>query len=46
MTPPLLESYVAGRWYAAPDDGTPLAHPVTGETVARVAGAVCVLFYD
>ena len=23
MTAPLLESYVAGRWYAAPDDGTP-----------------------
>lgn len=37
MTPPLLESYVAGRWYAAPDDGTPLADAVTGETVARVS---------
>jgi oxepin-CoA hydrolase/3-oxo-5,6-dehydrosuberyl-CoA semialdehyde dehydrogenase len=30
---PLLESYVAGRWYAAPDDGTPIADAVTGETV-------------
>ena len=37
MTAPLLESYVAGRWYAAPDDGTPIADAVTGETVARVS---------
>src|SRR3569833_2375642 len=37
MTAPLLESYAAGRWYAAPDDGTPLADAVTGETVARIS---------
>jgi oxepin-CoA hydrolase/3-oxo-5,6-dehydrosuberyl-CoA semialdehyde dehydrogenase len=37
MTAPLLESYAAGRWYAAPDEGTPLADAVTGETVARVS---------
>ena len=36
-TAPLLESYVAGRWYAAPDDGTPIADAVTGETVARIS---------
>src|SRR3954465_2194719 len=36
MTAPLLESYVAGRWYSAPDEGTPLADAVTGETVARI----------
>ena len=34
---PLLESYVAGRWYAAPDDGSPIADAVTGETVVRVS---------
>src|SRR3954468_17726202 len=33
----LLESYVAGRWYAAPDAGTPIADAVTGETVARIS---------
>ncbi|MGY1620799.1 phenylacetic acid degradation bifunctional protein PaaZ [Geodermatophilus sp. SYSU D00965] len=37
MTAPLLESYVAGRWYAAPDEGTPIADAVTGETVVRVS---------
>ncbi|SNS41449.1 oxepin-CoA hydrolase / 3-oxo-5,6-dehydrosuberyl-CoA semialdehyde dehydrogenase [Geodermatophilus pulveris] len=37
MTAPLLESYAAGRWYAAPDEGTPIADAVTGETVARVS---------
>ena len=37
MTAPLLESYVAGRWYAAPDDGTPIADAVTGETVTRIS---------
>src|SRR3954464_9822816 len=37
MTAPLLESYVAGRWYSAPDEGTPLADAVTGETVARIS---------
>ncbi len=33
----LLESYVAGSWYAAPDEGTPLADAVTGEEVARIS---------
>jgi oxepin-CoA hydrolase / 3-oxo-5,6-dehydrosuberyl-CoA semialdehyde dehydrogenase len=37
MTAALLESYAAGRWYAAPDDGTPIADAVTGETVARIS---------
>jgi oxepin-CoA hydrolase / 3-oxo-5,6-dehydrosuberyl-CoA semialdehyde dehydrogenase len=37
MTVPMLESFVAGRWYAAPDDGTPIADAVTGETVARIS---------
>lgn len=37
MTAPLLESFAAGRWYAAPDDGVPLADAVTGETVARIS---------
>src|SRR3954469_5962005 len=37
MTAPMLESYVAGRWFAAADDGTPVADAVTGETVARVS---------
>ncbi|WP_222270115.1 phenylacetic acid degradation bifunctional protein PaaZ [Modestobacter marinus] len=36
-TAPLLESYVAGRWYGAPDDGIPIADAVTGETVVRVS---------
>ncbi len=34
---PLMESYVAGRWYVAPDDGTPIADAVTGETVVRIS---------
>jgi oxepin-CoA hydrolase/3-oxo-5,6-dehydrosuberyl-CoA semialdehyde dehydrogenase len=33
----LLESYAAGRWYAAPDDGRPVRDAVTGEEVARVS---------
>ena len=37
MTAPVLESYAAGRWYAAPDEGTPIADAVTGETVARIS---------
>ena len=37
MTAPLLQSYVAGRWYSAPDEGTPIADAVTGETVARIS---------
>ena len=36
-TAPLLESYVAGRWFTATDEGTPVADAVTGETVARVS---------
>jgi oxepin-CoA hydrolase / 3-oxo-5,6-dehydrosuberyl-CoA semialdehyde dehydrogenase len=37
MTVPLVESYVAGRWYAAPDEGTPLLDAVTSEPVARIS---------
>ncbi|GCB58953.1 phenylacetic acid degradation bifunctional protein PaaZ [Rhodococcus erythropolis] len=33
----LLESYVAGRWYAAPDAGTPLPSAVDGSEVARIS---------
>ena len=33
----LLESYAAGRWYAAPDEGTPLHDASTGEEVARIS---------
>jgi oxepin-CoA hydrolase/3-oxo-5,6-dehydrosuberyl-CoA semialdehyde dehydrogenase len=39
MPTPLLESYVAGRWYAAPDVGTTLPDAVTGEPVARISSA-------
>ncbi len=35
----LLESYTAGRWYAAPDEGAPLLDASTGEEVARVSSA-------
>ena len=37
MTAPMLESYVAGRWFAASDDGARIADAVTGETVVRVS---------
>ena len=37
MTAPMLESYVAGGWFAAADDGAPVADAVTGETVVRVS---------
>ena len=37
MTAPLLQSHVAGRWYSAPDEGTPIADAVTGETGVRVS---------
>lgn len=33
----LLESYVAGSWYAAPDEGEPVLDAVTGDEVARVS---------
>lgn len=33
----LLESYAAGRWYAAPDEGRPLLDATTGDEVARVS---------
>ena len=36
-TAPLLQSYVAGRWWSAADEGAPLPDAVTGETVARVS---------
>ncbi|MGH9074597.1 MAG: phenylacetic acid degradation bifunctional protein PaaZ [Acidimicrobiales bacterium] len=35
----LLESYASGSWYAAPDEGRPLADAVTGEEVARISAA-------
>src|SRR5215211_82871 len=34
---PMLESYVSGRWFAASDDGAPVADAVTGETVVRIS---------
>ena len=37
MTVPLLESYAASSWYAAPDEGAPIADAVTGQTVARIS---------
>ncbi len=33
----LLESYVAGTWYAAPDEGDPIYDAVTGEEAARIS---------
>lgn len=36
MPVPLLESYLAGRWYAAPDEGAVLRDAVTGDPVARI----------
>ncbi|HWU21599.1 MAG TPA: phenylacetic acid degradation bifunctional protein PaaZ, partial [Nocardioides sp.] len=33
----LLESYVAGSWYAAPDEGEAVLDAVTGEEVVRVS---------
>ena len=40
MTSPttrLLESYAAGRWQTATDEGTPLLDAATGEEVARIS---------
>ena len=34
---PLLESYAAGRWYAAADEGQPVRDAVTGDEVARIS---------
>ena len=36
---PLLESYAAGRWYAAADEGQPLLDAATGDEVARLSSA-------
>jgi oxepin-CoA hydrolase/3-oxo-5,6-dehydrosuberyl-CoA semialdehyde dehydrogenase len=33
----LLESYAAGRWHHASDEGTPLRDAATGEEVARIS---------
>ncbi len=33
----LLESYAAGQWFRADDDGTPLLDAATGEEVARIS---------
>jgi len=35
----LLESYAAGRWYAATTEGHPLLDAATGEEVARISSA-------
>ena len=35
----LLESYAAGRWYAASAEGDPLLDAATGEEVARISSA-------
>ncbi|RYB92886.1 phenylacetic acid degradation bifunctional protein PaaZ [Nocardioides oleivorans] len=35
----LLESYAAGRWYAASAEGHPLLDAATGEEVARISSA-------
>ncbi len=37
MPVPMLESYAAGRWFAAADEGTALADAVTGAPVARIS---------
>ena len=34
---PLLESYAAGRWFRADDEGRPALGAVTGEEVARIS---------
>jgi oxepin-CoA hydrolase/3-oxo-5,6-dehydrosuberyl-CoA semialdehyde dehydrogenase len=33
----MLESYAAGRWFRASDEGTPLRDATTGEEVARIS---------
>src|SRR5262245_21904240 len=33
----VLESYAAGRWYRATDEGEPLLDAATGEEVARIS---------
>ena len=33
----LLESYVAGSWFRAQDDGEPVVDAATGEEVARIS---------
>ena len=35
---PLLESYAAGRWFAADDEGRPLLDASTGEEVVPDLG--------
>ncbi|CAN5574717.1 phenylacetic acid degradation bifunctional protein PaaZ [soil metagenome] len=35
----LLESYTAGEWFRASDDGTPLLDATTGEEVARISSS-------
>src|SRR5262249_36779425 len=34
----MLESYAAGRWFRATDEGEPLLDAATGEEVARISG--------
>ncbi|MDP2774611.1 MAG: phenylacetic acid degradation bifunctional protein PaaZ [Nocardioides sp.] len=38
-TSTLLESYAAGRWHHASDEGAPLRDAATGEEVARISSA-------
>ena len=33
----MLESYAAGQWFRASDEGTPLLDAATGEEVARIS---------
>ena len=33
----MLESYAAGQWFRAPDEGSPLLDAATGEEVARIS---------
>src|SRR6476619_1376675 len=37
MSAALLESYAAGRWFRAEDEGAPLLDAATGEEVARIS---------
>lgn len=41
----LLQSYVGGRWYTAPDEGTPLLNAVDGSEVARISSSGLDLAY-
>jgi oxepin-CoA hydrolase/3-oxo-5,6-dehydrosuberyl-CoA semialdehyde dehydrogenase len=38
MVPAMLQSYLVGDWYSAPDDGRALLDASTGDEVARISG--------